>query len=134
MIWFLQGIRIAYNIDCYIKILLNDLMYLYWPRWYRTYILQITQPSQSRYAKLPYRFPVTSGSPSTIYWNLFNNNNIEITRFFFFWCGYRSKNPRIGIILIWGPQLCWAWLRTVVLPILALSLLYATAYKDMTFV
>ena len=33
------------------------------PRSYRKYILQITQPSQYRYAKLQYRFVVTSGSP-----------------------------------------------------------------------
>ena len=37
-----------------------------WPRSYRKYILQITQPSQYRYTKLQYRFAVTSGSPSTI--------------------------------------------------------------------
>ena len=30
------------------------------------YILQITQPSQYRYAKLQYRFAVTSWSPSRI--------------------------------------------------------------------
>ena len=36
----------------------------WWPRSYRKYILQITQPSQYRYATLQYRFAVTSGSPS----------------------------------------------------------------------
>ena len=36
-----------------------------WARNYRKYILQITQPSQYRFAKLKYRFAVTSGSPST---------------------------------------------------------------------
>ena len=36
----------------------------WWPRSYRKYILQITQPSQYRYAKLQYRFAITSGSPS----------------------------------------------------------------------
>ena len=36
-----------------------------WPRSYRKYKMQITQPSQYRYAKLQYRFAVTSGSPST---------------------------------------------------------------------
>ena len=36
-----------------------------WPRSYRKYILQITQPSQYGYAKLQYRFAVTSGSSST---------------------------------------------------------------------
>ena len=35
-----------------------------WPRSYRKYLLQITQPSQYRYANLQYRFAVTSGSPS----------------------------------------------------------------------
>ena len=35
-----------------------------WPRSYRKYILQITQPSKYRYAKLQCRFAVTSGSPS----------------------------------------------------------------------
>ena len=35
-----------------------------WPRSYRKYILQITQLSQYRYAKLQHRFAVTSGSPS----------------------------------------------------------------------
>ena len=35
-----------------------------WPGSYRKYILQITQPSQYRYAKLRYRFAVTCGSPS----------------------------------------------------------------------
>ena len=35
-----------------------------WPRSYRKYILQTTQPSQYRYAKLKYIFAVTSGSPS----------------------------------------------------------------------
>ena len=30
-----------------------------WPRSYRKYILQITQPSQYGYAKLQYRFAVT---------------------------------------------------------------------------
>ena len=34
------------------------------PRSYRKYILQISQPSQYRYAKLQYRFAVISGSPS----------------------------------------------------------------------
>ena len=38
--------------------------YTRWPRSYRKYILQITQPSQYRYPKLQYRFAVTSGSPS----------------------------------------------------------------------
>ena len=33
----------------------------------RKYILQITQLSKYRYAKLQYRFAVTPGSPSTIY-------------------------------------------------------------------
>ena len=33
---------------------------------YRKYIQQITQPSQYRYAKLQYRFAVTSGSPSNM--------------------------------------------------------------------
>ena len=37
-----------------------------WPRSYRKYILQITQPSQYRYGNLQYRFAVTSGSPSTL--------------------------------------------------------------------
>ena len=36
-----------------------------WPRSYRKYILQITQPSQYRYAKLQHRLAVTSGSPSS---------------------------------------------------------------------
>ena len=35
-----------------------------WPRSYSKYILQITQPSQYRYAKLQYIFAVTSVSPS----------------------------------------------------------------------
>ena len=35
-----------------------------WPRSYRNHILQITQPSQYRYAKLQYRFAVTFWSPS----------------------------------------------------------------------
>ena len=35
-----------------------------WSISYRKYILQITQPSQYRYAKLQYRFAVISGSPS----------------------------------------------------------------------
>ena len=35
-----------------------------WPRSYRKYILQITQPSQYRCAKLQYMFAVNSGSPS----------------------------------------------------------------------
>ena len=43
-----------------------------WPRSYRKYILQITQPSQYGYTKLQYRFAATSGSPSIIishrYW------------------------------------------------------------------
>ena len=39
----------------------------WWHRSYRKYILQTTQPSQYRNAKLQYRFVVTSGSPS-IYW------------------------------------------------------------------
>ena len=34
-----------------------------WPRRYRKYILQITQPSQYRYTKSPYRFAVTAGWP-----------------------------------------------------------------------
>ena len=37
-----------------------------WPRSYRKYILLITQPSQYGYAKLQYRFAVTSWSPSTL--------------------------------------------------------------------
>ena len=37
--------------------------YTGWPRSYRKYLLQITQPSQYGYAKLQYRFAVTSGSP-----------------------------------------------------------------------
>ena len=37
-----------------------------WPRSYRKYILQITQPSLYGYAKLHYRFAVTSGSPSMV--------------------------------------------------------------------
>ena len=39
-----------------------------WPRSYHKYMLQITQHSQYGYAKLQYRFAVTSGSPSTIIW------------------------------------------------------------------
>ena len=35
------------------------------PRSYRKYILQITQTSQYRYAKLQHRFVVTFGAPST---------------------------------------------------------------------
>ena len=38
--------------------------YTGWPRSYRKYILQITQPSQYGYAKLQYRCAVTSGSSS----------------------------------------------------------------------
>ena len=41
--------------------------YTGWPRSYHKYILQITQPSQYRYAKLHYSFAVTSGSPSIWY-------------------------------------------------------------------
>ena len=45
-----------------------------WSKSYRKYILQITQPSQYRYAKLQYRFAVISGSPSknsiTSWWSL----------------------------------------------------------------
>ena len=37
-----------------------------WSISYRKYILQITQPSQYRYAKLQYRFAVISGSPSIV--------------------------------------------------------------------
>ena len=37
-----------------------------WARSYRKYLLQITQPSQYWYAKIQYRFAVTSGSPSSI--------------------------------------------------------------------
>ena len=40
-------------------------MHTGWPRNHHKYILQITQPSQYRYAKLQYRFAVISGSPST---------------------------------------------------------------------
>ena len=40
-----------------------------WPRSYRKYILQITQPSKYIYAKLQYRSAVTSGSPGyMIFW------------------------------------------------------------------
>ena len=44
----------------------ESIVYWYtgWPRRYRKYILQITQPSQYGYAKLKYRFAVISGSPS----------------------------------------------------------------------
>ena len=35
------------------------------PRSYRKYILKIMQPSQYGYARLQYRFAVTSGSPSS---------------------------------------------------------------------
>ena len=35
-----------------------------WPRSYRRYLLQISQPSQYGYVKLQYRFAVNSGSPS----------------------------------------------------------------------
>ena len=41
-------------------------IYTGWPRSYRKYILQITQTSQYGYAKLQYRFAVTSGSPSSL--------------------------------------------------------------------
>ena len=47
-----------------------------WPRSYRKYILQITQPSQYVYAKLQYRFAVTSGSPSIFNTNKTFRNNI----------------------------------------------------------
>ena len=40
---------------------------------YRKYILQITQPSEYRYAKLQYRFAVISGSPSTYFVNSVKN-------------------------------------------------------------
>ena len=40
--------------------------YTGWPRSYRKYILQITQPSQSGYAKSQYRYAVVSWSPSII--------------------------------------------------------------------
>ena len=48
-----------------------------WPRSYRKYILQIKQPSQHRYAKLQYRFAVTSGSPSTCVVTRQINSNIS---------------------------------------------------------
>ena len=41
-------------------------VYSGWPRSYCKYILRITQPSQYGYAKLQYRFAVTSGSPSSL--------------------------------------------------------------------
>ena len=43
---------------------LNQAFHTGSPRSYRKHILQITQPSQYRYAKLQYRFAVTSGSTS----------------------------------------------------------------------
>ena len=46
-----------------------------WPRSYRIYQLQITQPSQYGSAKLQYRFAVISGSPSTIYSSTLNRNS-----------------------------------------------------------
>ena len=44
--------------------LTSNSCYTWWPRSYRKYILQITQHSQYRYAKLQYRFAVIYGSPS----------------------------------------------------------------------
>ena len=52
-----------------------------WPGSYRKYMLQITRPSSYGYAKLQYRFAVTTGSPSSkiprlsvriLYWNSTN--------------------------------------------------------------
>ena len=40
-----------------------------WPKSYRKYILQITQPSQYRYAKLQHKYAVTSGSPSIFFYS-----------------------------------------------------------------
>ena len=59
-------------ITIFVYCILNSLYmvtngYTGWPSSYRKYILKITQPSQYRYAKLQYRFVVTSGSPSTVY-------------------------------------------------------------------
>ena len=51
-----------------------------WPRSYRKYILQITQHSQYGYAKLQYRFAVTSGSPSTYENEKVNNSYILYCR------------------------------------------------------
>ena len=65
-----------------------------WPRSYRKYILQITQPFQSRYAKLQYRFAVTTGSPSI---NSKDVKKIYIKKIIF--KVYDIYN--IGKILIW---------------------------------
>ena len=56
-----------------------------WPRSYRKYILQITQPSQYGYAKLQYRFAVTSLSPST-------SSQFQ-------WRPYGAKLPAIDVVL-----------------------------------
>ena len=63
-----------------------------WPRSYRKYILQITQPSQYIYAKLLYRFTVTSGSPSILilvwlelyFFFRFQVNRLSISKHFLF--------------------------------------------------
>ena len=58
-VWLYCGCKTRYTI--YIQ---GYIAFTGWPRSYRKYILQITQTSQYRYAKLQYRFSVTSGSPS----------------------------------------------------------------------
>ena len=79
------------------------MIYTGWPRSYRKYIEQITQPSQYGYAKLQHIFAVTSGSPS-IYVFSFSNN----------WLIKRcTENDKKCNFIVWisGPSLtlhvCW---------------------------
>ena len=62
-----------------------------WPRSYRKYILQIRQPSQYGYAKLQYRFAVTSGSPSA--WKFAETEPV-------YRAGYPAKPQRKGLLAL----------------------------------
>ena len=59
-----------------------------WPGSYRKYIMQITQPSQYGYAKLQYRFAVTSWSPSTC--------SLVLCSCFSSWSRWSSVFPQLG--------------------------------------
>ena len=57
-----------------------------WPRSYRKYIRQITQPSQYRYAQLQYRFAVISGSPSRWFIWIFHVDLYTVYTYNIFYC------------------------------------------------
>ena len=58
----------VYLFICDLLLYCFTFLYTGWPRSYRKYILQITQPTRYGYAKLQYSFAVTSWSPSSTEW------------------------------------------------------------------